>query len=71
MIYTNKMSEAELHAAIITLQDAELPEDQEAQLLELVENSVSDPCITDYIYHDNLTPDEIISAVKQHQPIAL
>ena len=46
-------------------------EDQIAELIEILIQNVPHPAVTDLIYWDNLTPEEIIDKALSYKPIAL
>ncbi|AKK06306.1 hypothetical protein CMUST_09950 [Corynebacterium mustelae] len=70
MIYTDKISEEEFLAGIRKLQECSLPDEQETQLMDFLESRCSME-ISDLIYWNDLTAEEILEEVKKHRPIAL
>ncbi len=53
------------------LQNAEGSEEEEVSWLETLERNVPHPEISDLIFYDDLSPEEILDRALKHTPISL
>lgn len=68
----NKLSKKEIIDIINDILDVKNHTEAEIdQLIKKLEDGVTDPEITDYIYFDELTPEEIADKALAYQPICL
>ena len=66
------LSRAEIIEKINQLLDVESQSENETDnLLDELKNGVIDPNISDYIYYDDLTPEEIADKALSYKPIYL
>ncbi len=66
------LSRAEIIEKINQLLDVESHSENETDnLLDELKNGVIDPNISDYIYYDDLTPEEIADKALSYKPIYL
>ena len=68
----NKLSREEIVEIIKDILDVQNHSESEIdQLIEKLEDGVTDPEITDYIYYEELTPEEIADKALSYKPIYL
>lgn len=68
----NKLSREEIIDIIKDILDVQNHTESEIdQLIRKLEDGVTDPEIADYIYYDELTPEQIADKVLAYKPICL
>ena len=68
----NKLSKEEIVDIINDILDVQNHSESEIdQLIQKLEDGVTDPEITDYIFYEELTPEEIADKVLSYKPICL
>ncbi len=66
-----KMSRNELIELVKKVIDCEGTEEEIDKMILKLEQNVIDPYISDYIYYDDLTPEQIIDKALAYKPIFL
>ena len=66
-----KMSFEELIELVRKIMNCEGTEQEIDEMTLLLTENVTDPNVTDYIYYDDLTPEEIVSKALSYKPIQL
>ncbi len=66
-----KMSRNELIELVKKIIDCEGTEEEIDKMILKLEQNVIDPYISDYIYYDDLTPEQIIDKALAYKPIFL
>lgn len=70
----NKMTKEELISLVTRIRNVDFQnEDQYDNAIDVLENNVVDPYISDYIFHHKprLTPEEIVEKALAYKPIIL
>jgi hypothetical protein len=66
------MTRKELIQLVEQILDVEkYSEDQLDEMLELLDRNVPHPAVTDLIYYDDLSPEEIIDKALDYKPVQL
>lgn len=65
------MSRNELIELVKKISDCEGTEDEIEEMISRLEQNVIDPEISDYIYYDDLTPEQIVDKALAYKPIIL
>ncbi len=53
------------------LMQGRLPEEEQEQLLRMLVRETGDPNLSDLIYYENLTPEEVLGRAPAYRPIQL
>ncbi|GFI24814.1 hypothetical protein IMSAGC011_03618 [Lachnospiraceae bacterium] len=67
----NKMDRNELIELVKKILDCEGTEEEVDEMISKLEQNVIDPDISDYIYYDDLTPEQIVDKALAYKPILL
>jgi hypothetical protein len=67
----NKMDRNELIKLVEKILDCEGTEEEVDEMIFKLEQNVIDPDISDYIYYDDLTPEQIVDKALAYKPILL
>lgn len=66
-----KMNRDELIELVTKIMDCKGPDQELNELLLLLRQNVIDPEVTDYIYFDDLTPEQVVDKALAYKPILL
>lgn len=66
-----KLTRDELIELVRKIMDCEGTEEEIDEMIVVLEANVSDHEVTDYIYYDEKTPDEVVDKALAYKPIAL
>lgn len=66
-----KLTRDELIELVRKIMNCEGTEEEIDEMIVVLEANVSDPEVTDYIYYDEKTPDEVVDKALAYKPIAL
>lgn len=66
-----KMSREELIILVKKIMDCEGTEQEIDEMTLLLMKNVVDPQVTNYIYYDNKTPEEVVDTALAYKPILL
>lgn len=67
----NKMGRNELIKLVKKIMDCEGTEEEIDGMISKLEQNVIDPDVSDYIYYDALTPEQIVDKALAYKPIVL
>lgn len=65
------MSREKLIALVSKIMRCEGTEEEVDNMIELLRNNVVDPYVTDYIYYEENTPEEVVDKALAYEPIIL
>lgn len=65
------MTRDELTSIVRKIANAEGTEAEQDRLLDLLMQNVPDPNVADYIFYDELSPEEIVDRALAYKPIQL
>lgn len=67
----NKLSRDELIELVRKIKNCEGNEEEIDDMISLLMQNVIDPQVTDYIYYDEKTPEEVVDLALSYKPIQL
>jgi hypothetical protein len=66
-----RLTREQLVELVRKIQRAEGTEDELNDMLNVVLDNIPDPHVSDHIYYDDLTPEEVVERAFKYKPIVL